>query len=388
MRKILILNNDLEIGGIQKSLVEFITYLVRSNEFSIDLLLWQKDGPLQKKLPQEVNVIFQDYPTTAHDILTAKKPAQKAALIFPYIKALYCNRILGKPWMFYEKLPAFYDIAVSYTHNGFPRFFTIDRVTAKQKFLWFHHGTYEYSNGQKSVDQKYYAQFNKIVAVSAANRMVLSSVFPALPTNMTTVPNIVNFGEINAKAAELITDMPTNTDHYIFVTVSRFSKEKGIDLAIEIASSVKKTGLNFKWYFVGDGPQYAEILRLAVEKNVMDVCIFLGSKENPYPYIKIADLYIQSSYVEGHPISIIEALALKKLIVSTDIPSIREVLKDGELGVLCKPEPEIFAREILKLLQDELKQKSRINAVENFNVNNNAAFKALNQLFSLKKQDD
>ncbi|ACU06834.1 capsular polysaccharide biosynthsis protein [Flavobacteriaceae bacterium 3519-10] len=387
MWKILILNNDLELGGIQKSLIEFVTYLVHSNEFSVDLMLWQKNGPLQKMLPAEVNIIFKNYPATANDILTAKKPLQKLTLLYPFFKSLYCNRILGKPWIFYPKVPTHYDIAVSFTHNGFPRFFSIDRVSANQKFLWFHHGSYHGSVREKDLDNQYYRQFDRIVTVSEANKSMLSSVFPDLRQRLAVVPNIINFGEIILKANETISDMPQNPNEYRFVTVSRFSPEKGLDLALEIASLLNQKGLTFRWYFVGDGPQYSEIQQLAQDKGVAEECVFVGSKENPYAYIKNADLYIQSSYVEAHPITINEALTLKKMIVSTDIASIREILNNGKLGMLCKPEAEIFADAIFELLKNELKQRNLKNAVEEYNFTNEAAYEAINNVLNIRIQE-
>lgn len=384
MRKILILNNDLELGGIQKSLIEFLNYLVSTNEFSIDLMLWQENGPLQKQLPVKVNTIFQKYPATANDILNAETVRQKITLCFLLIKSLYCRKILGKPWMYYRKVHTYYDFAISFSHNGLPRFFTIDRVSAKQKYLWYHHGSYEHSKVEKHLDQRYYQNFDKIIAVSTANKEMLTSVFGDLRRPLVIVPNIINSSEIVLKANEIVSDIPQKkSKEHIFVTVSRFSKEKGLNLAIEVASLLRQKGLVFTWYFVGDGDQYDQIKQLAKDKRVADVCLFLGSKENPYPYIKIADLYIQSSLVEAHPLTITEALALRKIIVSTDIPSIREILQEGKLGVLCKPKPEIFAAEILDLLDNIIKQKELINTLVKYNFTNDDAYKAINCLLNI-----
>ncbi|WP_447951894.1 glycosyltransferase [Chryseobacterium koreense] len=384
MRKILILCNDLELGGIQKSLIEFLSYLVKSQAFKVDLMLWQKDGPLQKMIPNDVHVIFQEYPTTLADVSKEKSRINKIALLFQFLKAQLFKRILKKPWLFYTKTSQHYDIAISFTHNGLPRFFSIDRVSAAKKFLWFHHGSYKASSPEKMLDQQYFKRFDKIVTVSFSNKTMLSQTFPTLQKNITVIPNIINSKEIISKANEVINDMPNDPGSYNFVTVSRFSKEKGLDVAVKTACALKKKGLQFKWYFIGDGDQFLAIHNLAKQMNVADVCVFAGSKENPYPYMKNADLYVQSSYVEAHPITINEALVLKKLIVTTDIPSVREVLQGGELGVLCKPDPDVFANEIFRLLHDGLSQNNLMNKVEYKESNNEAAYEAINSLLKIE----
>lgn len=383
MKRILILCNDLELGGIQKSLIEFLNYLVKSQNFTVDLMLWQKDGPLQKMISKDINIIFHEYPITLDNILKEKSLFSKTPLILLFLKVQFYRKILKKPWLYYSKTLTKYDIAISYTHNGLPRFFTIDNVSAAEKFLWFHHGSYHPSASEKILDQQYYKQFDKIVTVSSANSVMLSKTFPSLQKKITIVPNIINSIEIIRKAEETTDEMSHDPKLYNFVTVSRFSKEKGLDLAIKIACELKRKGLKFRWYFIGDGDQFLEICDFAKKKNVDDICVFAGTKENPYPYIKQADLYVQSSYVEAHPITIIEALTLKKLIVTSDIPSVRELLQDGKLGVLCKPEPDIFADEIHKLLQDDLRQKNLRKEVEYNNMSNEVAFNAINELLRI-----
>lgn len=384
MRKILILCNDLEIGGIQKSLIEFLNYLVPSQDFKVDLMLWQKDGPLQKMIPQEVNMIYQSYPSTITTLLNEKETLKKIPLFFQFLKSQYFTRVLKKPWLYYSKIPKQYDIAIAFTHNGFPRYFTIDHVSASKKFLWFHHGSYHSARMEKKLDEKYFRQFDKIVTVSSANKAMLSMTFPNLKNMITVVPNIINSTEITRKAEALMEDMPHRSGWYNLVTVSRFSEEKGLDLAIQIAFELKRNGLPFKWYFIGDGDQFSAIRDLAIKMNVEDVCVFKGIKENPYPYIKRADLYIQSSYVEAHPITLIEALALKKIIVTSDIPSVRELLQNGKLGILCKLEPCIFADEIVGILGDEVQQKKLRTEIENYETSNKEACKAINLLLGIK----
>lgn len=383
MRKILVLNNDLDFGGIQKSLITFLDFLDNSGNCEVDLMLWKKDGPLQKMLPKNTQIIFQNYGPSLADVRKEHNIVNQITLFFQYVKFIFYARVLQKPWLFYSPLTKHYDAVVSFTHSGYPRFFAIDRVSATDKYLWFHHGSYNASPTDKGTDRKYYEKFNKIITVSSSNRDMLADHFPELKDKLFVIPNILNATAINALAAEPFKKMDKSTGSYNFVTVSRFSQEKGLDLAINIAFELKERGLKFRWFFVGDGDLFFSTKELAEEKKVGDVCVFVGSKENPYPYFKHADLYVQTSYVEAHPITLCEALILRKLIITTDLPSTRELLQDGHLGILCKPDAGIFAGEILKLLQSELKQKTLLATIEKHDINNEIAYNRISELLKI-----
>jgi glycosyltransferase involved in cell wall biosynthesis len=383
VRKILVLNNDLDFGGIQKSLITFLDFLDNSGNCEIDLMLWQKDGPLQKMLPKNTQIIFQNYGPSLAEVRKENNVVNQITLLFHYVKFIFYARVLKKPWLFYSKLNKHYDAVVSFTHNGYPRFFAVDRVSATDKYLWFHHGSYNASPTDKNTDRKYYEKFNKIITVSSSNKDMLAQHFPEFEDKLFVIPNIINSSTINALAAEPFQEMNKSSDSYNFVTVSRFSKEKGLDLAINIAFELKERGLKFRWFFVGDGDLFFSTKELAEQKKVGDVCVFVGSKENPYPYFKHADLYVQTSYVEAHPITLCEALILKKMIVTTDLPSTRELLQDGKLGVLCKPDAGVFAVEILKLLQSELRQNTLLATIEKHDISNEIAYSRISELLKI-----
>lgn len=380
MHKVLIITNDLEIGGIQKSLIDFLEYLVNQN-LEIDLLVWQKDGILKNKIPKTVNIIEVKYAKTSKNITQEKNIKKKIQYFLNYLQFNFFSRIIKKPWLYFPKIEQHYDEVVSYSQNGYPRFYAIDRVSANKKYLWFHHGSYNLTNAEYILDKKYYPKFDKIVTVSLSNKKMLAKYFPEHKDKIKVVPNIINIKEIIKNSNVEVSDFPKMNGKYNFVTVSRFSKEKGIDLAIEIAAELKTEGLQFKWYFIGSGDTFLEIKKMINQRSLQDVCILLGEKENPYPYMKLADLYVQTSYVESQSITIYEALVLKKLIVTINLPALNEALQNGKLGVLCKPEKMDFVAEIKNILNDSA-AKTRLNeSVKKNLVSNESAYDAINQLF-------
>ncbi|GGK60416.1 MULTISPECIES: glycosyltransferase [Flavobacteriaceae] len=380
MGKILILNNDLNIGGIQKSLIDFLEYLVGQGH-KIDLLLWQKGGVLKDCIPSAVHIMEQEYAATWGGITEEKKFLKKIKLLTIYLKFNFYAKIIKKPWLFYPKIKEHYHKVVVYSENGYPRFYAIDNVSADKKYLWYHHGAYNYTGDSYNLNKEYYGRFNKIVTVSSANKKMLLEHFPEYSKKFFVVPNIINVKEVILKSKVNVLDFSNIEGVLNFVTVSRFSKPKGIDLAIDIATELKKQGLKFKWYFLGDGDTFLEIKKTIEQRSLEKECILLGNKKNPYPYMKLADLYIQTSYVESQSITIYEALALKKIIITSNLPVLNDALQYGKLGVLCTIDTKGFVDKINFILQNNSVKNKLEEAVSKHVVCNESTYQAINKLF-------
>ena len=110
-----------------------------------------------------------------------------------------------------------------------------------------------------------------------------------------------------------------------------------------------------------------------MQKKVNSFIHFLGVKENPYPYIKKADLLIQTSLFEGKSIVLDEAKILGKTIIATNYNTVYNSLKDGETGYIREQCPEAIGEQIylccsqsdtLKELQENLKAYASGNTKE------------------------
>lgn len=380
-KKMVFLLNDMQTGGVQKSIISLLKYLVGRNQYEIDLIIWEQGGILEKEVPSEVHIIYHSYPPSLVDIKKEKKLSVKTKHLFQHIRFKWFSAVLQKPWCYFDSVQKQYDIAVSFVHRGYPLFYTIDKVFAKKKVLWFHHGIYEATEKQKALDKVYFHLYDKIIAVSASNQAEMIHYFPELRNKLEVISNLIDIEDIRQKAEEANFDIDTSGKGSIFVTVSRISKEKGIDLALDVASILKEKRINFKWYFVGDGPLLTSMKEKALALHLSDSCIFLGAKSNPYSYMKQADFYIQTSFVEAHPITINEALVLKKIIIATNLNSVSAVLQNANMGVLCEPNPDSFVRSIIKLIYDDAYQSKLRVALEQHRVSNSNTQQKINDLF-------
>ena len=371
----------MDLGGVQKSIIATLKYLTSLQHYEIDLIIWQKGGVLEREIPVSVNIIHKSYAPTLNDVKMEKTLLKKSKYLFQLFRFKWFANIKGKPWNYFNTIQKQYDIAVSYVHRGYPLCFTIDNINASKKILWFHHGIYVATEKQNLIDKIFYNLYDTIVAVSDSNKEQITANFPALNTELKVISNLIEVEEIEQRSVDSIIDMPESPNEYNFVTVSRISEEKGIDLALDAAYKLKHIGVKFKWYFVGDGELSAEMRKYIIEKKISDVCIFLGGKINPYPYMRLADVYVQPSYVESQCLTVYEALILKKLIVATNIPALDEALQNGELGVLCEPTPDAFADAIEQLISNHAHKEQLQKTLKKYTVNNYITHQKINDLF-------
>lgn len=336
MKKIFVMNIGTELGGIEKSLIEFLKFLVKE-DCQIDLALWKKRGPLFKEIPEGINIIENMGPGSFAD---AKKKGIRGLLYYFKFKIF---GFFNRAWKSVPKTDGHYDIAISYCHNGYSPYYVIDKVDADKKFIWFHHGSYDGNIRQKRLDDKYYRKYDKVVTVSESNRKMLKSLFANVEIEV--IPNIIDEKRILKLAEEKI-DAFNGFEGLKIATVGRLSKEKGQLFSLEIAKELKEKGVSFRWVFVGDGEEKDCCIQKQKEYNLAECCDFVGSKINPYPYIKQADLYIQTSFVESEGLTIKEAMVLGKKIIVFDLLASQEILNHGEFGDLCNKNSSEFADKI------------------------------------------
>jgi len=170
-----------------------------------------------------------------------------------------------------------------------------------------------------------------------------------------------------------------NIDHPWFVEkkypiilgAGGFRKSKDFPTLIK-AFKLVRSKIPAKLVILGDGRQRKKIESLVYELDLTKDVWLPGFKENPYSFMKQADLFVLSSIWEGSPNVLIEAMALGTPVVSTDCPSgPREILEDGKYGKLvpCK-EPQKLATAILDTLKNPINSDLLKKAVEKYSLEN------------------
>ncbi len=373
MKKIFIMNISTDLGGIEKSLIDFLEFL--SNEpYEIDLALWKKRGPLFSSIPSGINVIESVGVGRLRDIRKKKWYKRPSA----YLRYLLFKiaKLFGNEFKIVPKIKKKYDIAISYCQNGYSPYYVIDKVTACKKYLWYHHGSYEKDGWVKRRDCKYYLKYDKVITVSNSNKEMLAKHFPSVQIEV--IPNLINKERIVNLANENI-DVFNSFKGLKITTVGRVCEEKGQLFSIKVANELKKQNVAFRWLFVGDGEGMLDCKKLIEQLGLKEECLFVGAKENPYPYIKQADLYVQTSYVEAECITIKEAIILNKIIIASDLPAIRETLTFWDFGSYYSLTVESFNKAILRNVHD--KKQLKVETIERNFLIEKAKEKIANLLF-------
>lgn len=121
-----------------------------------------------------------------------------------------------------------------------------------------------------------------------------------------------------------------------FLYLGRIMKEKGVDEFFAAAELLKKElGDKVRFELVGF---YEDAYREKVEKLVSDgVIVFYGFRTDPLPYYKNSHCVVVPSYHEGMSNVLLEAAAVGRVLITTNIPGCREALENGVGGLTCPP---------------------------------------------------
>lgn len=151
---------------------------------------------------------------------------------------------------------------------------------------------------------------------------------------------------------------------FLICSVGRMVWQKGFEFLINAIPEVIRVIPNAKFMFVGDGPLRGKLGALSEELGVRDRIVFAGFRNDINDILSAIDLLVVPSLLEGFPMIILEAMAIAKPIIATNIDGITEQIIDGENGNLVSPrDHSALAEAILRLIQDkELSIKLGVSA--------------------------
>ena len=272
----------------------------------------------------------------------------------------------------------YYDAIVSYSlHIGTEMALMIQ---GNKRFVFMHSSDPDY---HKEIIEKDLIHYDKIVAVSSSIAKVYQENYPYLHKKIISIENYVDAEKIIKQSKESCIST-LKRDCITIATCGRISHEKGFNLAVEAADYLKKQGVKFYWLFVGDGADRDKVEQLLIEKGLNPYVEITGYKDNPYPYMAAADIYVQPSYEEAQPLVLLEAMVLGKPIVSTKTVGGRNILKDGKKGIITDYSGEAIAKGILCLIMNTDKLHSFQNqySLEDNNREKQEYINKINELLS------
>ena len=390
MKKILFVINNLNCGGAEKALISLLETIDYS-KLDVDLLLFKQEGIFMSKIPSQVNLLMEPENYKYFD-MSVKKAVKglikkgKFNIALARILSLYVfktekSRVVveQKVWkylsMAFTKLDTEYDVAIGYLEKN-PIYFCVDKVKAKKKIGWIHND-YEKLGMDKKIDNKYFSKLDYVFTVSEECLKVLKMVFPQYDRKFRLMHNIVSEKTIKKLALEEISDIDFNNKNINIISVGRLNYQKGFELAIEACSILKEKGYNIKWNIVGEGEERSNLENLINKFELEENFNLLGIRENPYPYIKKSDIYVQPSRFEGKSIAIDEAKILNKPIVVTNFSTAKDQIINNKNGIITEMNSKSLANEIERIICDEKLKKKIILNLSNEKIGNESEINRL-----------
>ncbi len=368
--KLFISINGLKCGGAEKSLISFLNEIpeeyIKKNNLEIDLLVLCKKDYFFSDIPDWVNWLDTDtYVDGMFETINeyfkkgdrfndvVKKMLVKLLLFF---KKNNSESSVQRVWSFWKKIipdqEKEYDLAISYV-DGFSNYYVMDKVKANKKILWVHN-EYAELNYNSEYDRKYFNAADAIVTISDSCVDSLKKTFPEVESKIWMIPNISSQKEIWNMADKFVpTEYTTNnTTKNILVSIGRLNHQKGFDMAID-AAKILADLIDFSWFILGIGELKEELEQKIKDNGLESKVHLIGNRENPYAYIKNADIFVQPSRYEGKSIVLDEAKILEKPIVVTNYDTVYDSITDNINGVIVEFAPDKLAEGIKMLLNDK-----------------------------------
>lgn len=361
-KKVLFVMNNLSCGGAEKALISLLETIDYVN-YDVDLYLLKHGGLFFSKIPQQVKLLqepaeykYYDMPIKTAIIECFKQGRLDVALYRILAGTIYKSeknkiRCEQRVWKYISKslnnIDQKYDIAVGYLEKN-PIYFCIDKVKATRK-IGFIHNDYDKLGMDAVLDEPYFEKLNNVVTVSEECGHILKRRFPRYTSKVNVMHNIVSPAVIRRMSQE---DVFSGGSTINLVSVGRLNYQKGFELAIKACKELVQTGYSLKWFIIGEGEDRFKLEQLIEDEGLQEVFILLGIKENPYPYIKAADIYVQPSRFEGKSIAIDEAKILNKPIVVTNFDTAKDQITDQVNGLIVEMNPKSLSGGIASLIDN------------------------------------
>ena len=395
MKNILISSYDMDLGGVERSLINMLENF-NYQSYNVDLMLHIHRGELLNYIPKQVNLLGEIYKYTTlrksiKDNIKEKQILIAMARILAKLNSIYVSKRDNIKDISYYQLQLMYkysnkflpkqekeyDVAISYL---WPHYYIADKVKAKTKIAWIH-TDYSTINTNIDLDLKMWNKFDYIISISEDVTKSFLVKYPSLKNKIVLVENITSPKFIRDMSNENQEEITINDKYFNIVSVGRLSHAKGFDNAIKALKKLHEKGLtNIKWYVVGYGGDECMLKDLIKENSLEESFILLGKKTNPYPYMKAADLYVQPSRYEGKAVTVSEAQILGKPVMITNYTTANSQVKNGVDGYICDLSVEGIVDGIEELYENKNLQNKLSN---NCKITDYSNIHELNKLYEI-----
>ena len=301
MKRIAFFQNDLGVGGIQKSILNLLRNL-DYERFQADLYLSDPTAFWDESFPEQLRRI---------DL----KPVPRIYSFLPFDFGK--KRIEADP-EYRARFPegVEYDLAVDFNSYQFSCAAGALTVPAKKRVMWIHNDVriklqnewkyrvlWHFFKGKF----KYYDAF---VPVSPALEEPFRAMSGVRDKPCYPIPNYIDVGEIHRKMAEPCPELELDESCLNLVALGRLCHQKGYDIMLDTFARALEQRADLRLYIIGDGPDRQALEEQRDRLGLGDKVFFLGNQPNPFRFMARMDAFLSTSRYEGQPLNIMEATAI------------------------------------------------------------------------------
>jgi glycosyltransferase involved in cell wall biosynthesis len=385
------------LGGAERSLLGLLN-AIDTDRYDVDLFINQHTGEFMHLIPKKINLLpeLKGYNAIERPMKAILKERQFGVLL-GRLKAKLQHKLyhksLKEPYRSFDAsafqyiadcvdpyLPPLkdlgvYDLAISFLQ---PHNIVLNKVQAKKKIAWIH-TDYSTIHVNAAKELKIWGQFDHVVSISPDCTRSFLKTFPSLKDKIIEIENILSPTFVRTQAGILEETKIEKFKGVKFVSVGRICHAKNYDNIPYIAKILKQNGLIFKWFIIGPG-NHSDIDNTIIETRTEDCIEFIGPKDNPYPFMRDCDVYVQPSRYEGKSVTVREAQILCKPVVITNYTTANSQIKNGLDGVIVPMDNEGCAKGIVNFINNKNLQNSIIDYLKTHDFGNE---NEVNKLYDL-----
>ena len=378
-KKLLIAVHTLQLGGVEKIVVNLLKRMDKQ-KYDITLLSIVDDGIFKKDVMNipgiKYKYFFKGYFKRSRNDINSKF-YKISTRMMNIIWKWYLFLIKYFPKYLYKKnIKEVYDIEIAFMEGKVAKIIANSNNKNSKKVAWIHTDIENISrkNMFVSLDEEIdcYKKFNKIVCISTDVKFHFCHK-TGITENVVVQLNPINIKEILEKSKEPIKEKMIHNG-IIICAVGRLAFEKGYDRLLKVHRKLLREHINNTIWIVGEGLERARLEEYIKDNKLEESVQLVGYTQNPYKYLKEADIFVCSSRIEGLSSTVIEAAVLDKPIITTLCSGMRDILGDDNTNALIVPNHTYnLYKGLKKLILDEnlrkVFQENIKNTTQKFDIN-------------------
>ncbi|MEM1552336.1 MAG: glycosyltransferase, partial [Candidatus Bathyarchaeia archaeon] len=322
--RVCFLNLNLQGGGAERQLVQLARHWPRDNQHHLRVVLLERKGVWLDELP--VNVPY-------HALAPRMPPGSLA-------KFFWALRLVPQLQKFFRENPC--DVALTFLWlPTVVAAIALRRLPNPPLLIWsvqsdlerdfaFHWDGWMRRWLVRTFLPK---RVNHFIATSKGVRQKTQTLLGVPGDRFTVIPNSVELAHIREMAA-IPDSIPLKKAPVRLISVGRLHPAKGMDVLLHALAKINRQGDGWECYILGDGSERSRLMQLAEASGLNRRLSFVGYKQNPYAWLRTADIFVSPSRWETFGIAIVEAMALGLPVIATATDGANDIISNGVNGLL------------------------------------------------------